>query len=188
MSGFAKLAFTPAVQAEQARHGSRAAYARVESTDDAEPALGEEEAAFVAERDSFYLASVSETGWPYLQHRGGPKGFVRVLDPRTLGFADFRGNRQYVTLGNVRKDDRVALMFVDYPGRMRLKILAHASIVTEADAPERMARLLVPGYEARVERGFLLRVEAYDWNCPQHITPRYTEEELRLLAADPRPR
>ena len=163
--------------------GTRRAYSRIEATGDAPDALGEDEATFLAERDSFYMASVSESGWPYIQHRGGPKGFVRVLDEHTFGFADYRGNRQYISVGNVSKDDRVALIFVDYPNRARLKVLAHASLVTKDDAPETLAKLVVPGYDARVERGFVLKVEGFDWNCPQHITPRFTEDEVRASVA-----
>ena len=131
MSRFASIAFTPRVKAEQERMGSRRAYARTDSAD-APDVLGEVEEEFLAARDSFYMASVGETGWPYIQHRGGPKGFVKVIDPHTIGFADYRGNKQYVSLGNVRGDDRVALIFVDYPNRARLKVLARASVVTAA--------------------------------------------------------
>jgi hypothetical protein len=183
MGRFAKLAFTPAVKSVQVRLGSRRGYARVEGDGAAPDRLGDQEAAFLAERDSFYMASIGETGWPYVQHRGGPKGFVRVLDEQTLGFADYRGNRQYVSVGNVGQDDRVALIFVDYPNRARLKVLAHASLIEAADAPELMAQLVDPDEMARVERGFILRVEGFDWNCPQHITPRFTEDEMEELAA-----
>jgi predicted pyridoxine 5'-phosphate oxidase superfamily flavin-nucleotide-binding protein len=183
MGQFAEIAFTPAVKAVQEQMGSRKAYAHIATSGGLADALGEDESAFLAERDSFYMASVSETGWPYVQHRGGPKGFVRVLDEHTLGFADYRGNRQYVSVGNISKNDRVALIFVDYPHRARLKILAHASVVTEADAPGTLRNLIVPGYQARVERGFVLKVEGFDWNCPQHIIPRFTEEEVRASAA-----
>lgn len=134
--------------------------------------LGPSEAGFIAARDSFYMATVSETGWPYIQHRGGPQGFVRVLDERTLGFADFRGNRQYVSVGNLAVNDRVSLFFMDYPNRTRLKLLGRARIVEASDG-EALARLDVPGYRAAIERGFLITVEAFDWNCPQHITPRF---------------
>jgi predicted pyridoxine 5'-phosphate oxidase superfamily flavin-nucleotide-binding protein len=180
---FAKIAFTPAVKDAQERMGTRRAYSRIEAAGDAPDVLGEDEATFLAERDSFYMASVSESGWPYIQHRGGPKGFVRVLDEHTLGFADYRGNRQYISVGNVSKDDRVALIFVDYPNRARLKVLAHAFLLTKEDAPETLAKLVVPGYDARVERGFMLKVEGFDWNCPQHITQRFTEDEVRATVA-----
>jgi uncharacterized protein len=183
MGRFAKLAFTKAVKDVQESLGSRKAYARIEAGGDAPDVIGEDEAAFLAERDSFYMASVGETGWPYIQHRGGPKGFVRVLDEHTLGFADYRGNRQYVSAGNVSKDDRVALIFVDYPSRTRLKVLAHAQQVTQEEAPETFAKLAVPGYQAHIERGFILKVEGLDWNCPQHINPRFTEDEVRASVA-----
>ncbi len=180
MSRFASIAFTPRVKAEQERMGSRRAYARTDSAD-APDVLGEVEEEFLAARDSFYMASVGETGWPYIQHRGGPKGFVKVIDPHTIGFADYRGNKQYVSLGNVRGDDRVALIFVDYPNRARLKVLARASVVTAASAPDVFAALTAAADSgaARIERAFVLRVEAFDWNCPQHITPRFTEDEVR---------
>jgi predicted pyridoxine 5'-phosphate oxidase superfamily flavin-nucleotide-binding protein len=179
MGRFANIAFTPRVKAEQQRQGSRRAYAHSDEPV-APDALGEDEGAFLAARDSFYMASVGETGWPYIQHRGGPKGFVKVIDPHTIGFADYRGNRQYVSVGNVGGDDRVALIFVDYPNRARLKVLAHASVVSAASAPAVIAALTAgDGGGARVERAFVLRVEGFDWNCPQHITPRFTEDEVR---------
>jgi predicted pyridoxine 5'-phosphate oxidase superfamily flavin-nucleotide-binding protein len=175
MGRFSDLAFTPGVKAVQTAMGSRSAYARLEGRGPERDALGEQEALFLGERDSFYMASVGETGWPYVQHRGGPRGFVKVLDPHTLAFADFRGNRQYISVGNAGHDDRVALIFVDYPNRARLKVLAHARLVTRADDPALFAR--VAG-DAPAERVFVLRVEGLDWNCPQHITPRFTEAEL----------
>ncbi|HEX7036495.1 MAG TPA: pyridoxamine 5'-phosphate oxidase family protein [Pseudomonadales bacterium] len=177
---FYELLFTPAVRALQERFGSRDAYRRYEAPD-APPRdrLTERETAFIAARDSFYLASVSAAGWPYLQHRGGPAGFLRALDERTLGFADFRGNRQYLSAGNLAGDDRVALFLMDYPNRRRLKILGRARIVEPDDDPALMGRLEIGGYRARVERGILIRIEAFDWNCSQHITPRYSEAELR---------
>jgi predicted pyridoxine 5'-phosphate oxidase superfamily flavin-nucleotide-binding protein len=180
MGRFASIAFTPRVKTEQERMGSRRAYARADGPD-VPDALGEDEEAFLAARDSFYMASVGETGWPYIQHRGGPKGFVKVLDPHTIGFADFRGNKQYISLGNVAGDDRVALIFVDYPNRARLKVLARASVVTPASSPDVFAALAAGAHQdgARIERAFVLRVEGFDWNCPQHITPRFTEDEVR---------
>ena len=176
-SHFLNVVSTPAVKAIQTAQGSRAAY----STRDGETArdqLSESEAGFIATRDSFYMASVSETGWPYIQHRGGAPGFVKVLSPSEIAFADFRGNRQYVSAGNLSKDDRVALFFMDYPSRTRLKLLGHVRTVDLAEEPELAARLIDPGYRAKVERAFVVTVEAFDWNCPQHITPRYTLEEL----------
>jgi uncharacterized protein len=178
---FAEIAFTPGVQRVQERMGSRRGYARLLSGDGHHDRLGPSEAEFIGARDSFYIASVGETGWPYIQHRGGPKGFLRVLDEGTIGFADFSGNRQYVTVGNIAGDDRVSLFLMDYPNRTRLKILGYAREVGHGD--EILERLTVPGYRARVERGLLITVAAFDWNCPQHITPRYTVEEIEAANA-----
>lgn len=137
-----------------------------------------DEVAFIGQRDSFYMASVSESGWPYVQHRGGPPGFLKVIDEVTLAFADYRGNRQYISVGNVDADDRVALILVDYPRRARLKILAHAErLALDAD-PDLLAKVMDSGYRAKPERIFRLRLAAFDWNCPQHITPRFTEAEI----------
>jgi len=184
---FAEIAFTPRVRDVQTREGSRTHYARAELGPDTNDRLGEAERAFIEARDSFYMASVSETGWPYVQHRGGPVGFLKALDERTIGFADFRGNRQYVSVGNLGHDDRVAMILVDYPTRTRLKILGHARIVDSPDAVT-MSRLAVPGYRARVERVIVVDVVAFDWNCPQHITPRYTTAEVEVMVAPLRER
>ena len=127
------------------------------------------------------MATVGEKEWPYIQHRGGPKGFLKVLDERTLGFADYRGNRQYISVGNLRADDRVALILIDFVNRRRLKIWARAKVIDLNDYPDLIARLEDPDYGAKVERGIVLRIEALDWNCPQHITPRFTEEEVSAL-------
>ncbi len=141
-------------------------------------AFTENEEAFIAERDSFYMASVSETGWPYVQHRGGPPGFLKVIDETTLAFADFRGNRQYISVGNLDANDRVALILVDYPRRARLKILAHAERLALDAEPGLLERVSDPGYRARPERIFRLKLSAFDWNCPQHIVPRFTQAEI----------
>ncbi len=175
---YAEIAFTDAVKSAQQAMGSRGAYARREGGPDSNDRLGPDEAAFVAGRDGFYLASVSGTGWPYVQFRGGPPGFLRVLDERTLGFADLRGNRQYVTAGNLAADDRVSLFLMDYAHRRRLKIFGRARATDARDDPALAARLGVAGYPGRVERAVLVAVEAFDWNCPQHITPRFTQAEL----------
>lgn len=175
---YSEIAFTDTVKAVQQRMGSRAAYARREAGPDMNDRLGPIEAAFITARDSFYIASVSETGWPYVQFRGGPPGFLRVLDEHTLGYADFRGNKQYITTGNVIGDDRVSLFLMDYAHRERLKILGHMAITDGKDNPELLAQLAVPDYQARVERAVLITVVAFDWNCPQHITPRFTQDEL----------
>jgi hypothetical protein len=180
---FAALAFTPAVKEAQAARGSRSAYERIESGPTHHDALGPEEIAFIGERDSCYIASVSETGWPYVQHRGGPAGFVRAVDGHSLAFPDFRGNRQFVTTGNLRGNDRVALLFMDYPNRLRLKVLGHARVLDAADSTDLAAALALPGYRARIERLFVVQVAAFDWNCPQHITPRYTAEEFAQRSA-----
>ena len=179
-----QLASTPSVKAARERYGSAAQYARLDGTLDRDgpirnDRLGAAERAFIAERDGFYLASVSETGWPYVQYRGGPVGFLRVLDEHTLGFADFRGNRQYVTTGNVAADDRVSLFLMDYAHQRRLKIFGHLQMMEAGAKPELVATLEVPGYAAAIERVALIRLEAFDWNCPQHITPRFTQEEVK---------
>lgn len=174
--GFLDILSTPGVQAAQAANGSREMWEAFDG-DRASGRLTEAEAAFVQARDSFYMATVSQSGWPYIQHRGGPAGFLKVLDETTLGFADLRGNRQYISLGNVASDDRAALFLMDYPNRRRLKILAHVSIRDLAAEPALAARLATPGARGRPERAFILTLEAFDWNCPQHITPRFTADE-----------
>jgi uncharacterized protein len=174
---FGEIAFTPSVKAMQEKLGSRKAYAALEVGDHHNSELGSDESNFIVVRDSFYMATVSETNWPYVQHRGGPAGFVKVLDARTLGFADYRGNRQYVSVGNLLKNDRVSLFFMDYPHRTRLKLLGHAELIG-TERTEVLKSLSVSEYKAKVERGILIHVAAYDWNCPQHITPRFTEEEV----------
>jgi predicted pyridoxine 5'-phosphate oxidase superfamily flavin-nucleotide-binding protein len=184
---FGEIAFTDTVKRIQEQMGSRGAYAQREGGEAMNVALSAREAAFIGARDSFYMGSVGETGWPYVQHRGGPAGFVRVLDEKTLGFADFRGNRQYVSVGNVTTDNRVSLFFMDYPNKARLKIFGRAKLIGAEDA-ETLAKLEVPDYRARVERGFLIDVEAFDWNCPQHITQRYTLAEVEAATAPLRAR
>ncbi|MCE9522503.1 MAG: pyridoxamine 5'-phosphate oxidase family protein [Alphaproteobacteria bacterium] len=184
---FSEIAFTDTVKQLQEKMGSRGAYAQREGGAASNAALGPREAAFLALRDSFYMASVGETGWPYVQHRGGPAGFVRVLDAKTIGFADFRGNRQYVSVGNVTTDNRVSLFFMDYPNQARLKIFGRAKLIGD-EAAETLSELAVPDYRAKVERGFLIEVEAFDWNCPQHITPRYTLAEIETATAPLRAR
>lgn len=169
--------FTEDVKAAQAENGSRAAYARFDGPAEADE-LTEAEADFIAVRDSFYMATVSADGWPYIQHRGGPAGFLKVLDAKTLAFADFRGNRQYISLGNIAHDDRVSLFLMDYPRQGRLKILGRMQAVDLADKPELAEALATPGYKAKVERALVMKVEAFDWNCPQHITQRFTLAEI----------
>lgn len=173
---FASLAFTPAVKQLQEQYGSRSAYARMEKQVYQDGLTGSEEQ-FIAERDSFYMASIGANGYPYIQHRGGPKGFVQAIDPNTLAFVDVRGNQQFITLGNISERPNVSLIFMDYPHRTRLKVLAKAEVVQLESRPELVAKLMT-AFKTKPERVLLLHVEAYDWNCPQHITPRFTQEEL----------
>jgi len=182
-TAFAEITFTASVKTAQTLYGSRETNRRFESAEDARNQLGERETEFIATRDSFYQATVSESGWPYVQHRGGPVGFLKALDERTIGFADFRGNVQYLSVGNLNADNRIAMILMDYANRKRLKIWGRARIVHNSEDPELLAQLEVPSYRARVERGIVIQVEAFDWNCPQHITPRYSQAEVdRMLA------
>jgi predicted pyridoxine 5'-phosphate oxidase superfamily flavin-nucleotide-binding protein len=175
--GFLDIAATPSVKAAQAANGSARHWEGFEG-DRASDRLTEAERAFIGARDSFYMATVSETGWPYVQHRGGPRGFLRVLDDRTLAFADFRGNRQYISVGNLAASDRVSLILVDYPNRARLKIYARAEARDLAADPDLAGKLALPSYRAKPERALVLHLAAFDWNCPQHIVPRFTVEEM----------
>jgi len=175
--GFLDIAATPSVRAAQQANGSGEYWASFKG-DRVSDRFTEAEAAFIAERDSFYMATVSESGWPYVQHRGGPPGFICILDDRTLGVADFRGNRQYISTGNLASDDRAALIVTDYANRRRLKIYAQVELKDLAADPELAAKLTLPGYKAKIERGLLMHLAAFDWNCPQHITPRFSEAEL----------
>ena len=176
---FAELAFTPLVKEQQRRHGSRGQYERMELSGNPGNRLGPYEQEFIGARDGFYMASVSESGWPYIQYRGGSRGFLRVLDEQTLGFADLRGNKQYISTGNLEHDDRVALFLMDYAHQMRLKILGRVAVhENDAEAAALLEKLRVPGEKTPAERAMVIHVEAFDWNCPQHITPRYTVEEL----------
>ena len=174
---FGALAFTDSVKALQEKNGSRASYARMER-DKYVDGLTENEAAFIAQRDSFYIASIGENNFPYVQHRGGPKDFVKVIDANRIGFIDFRGNMQYISVGNIATNNNVALIMVDYPSRTRLKILAKAEVVELKDDPALFDLLDLSEYKFKPERMIVLHIEAYDWNCPQHITPRYTVEEI----------
>jgi len=176
-SRFLNLVFSPSVKEAQQRYGSREAYSRRDGATEPDQ-LTENEAQFIATRDSMYMASIGANGWPYIQHRGGPPGFIKVLNALLLGIADFRGNRQYVSVGNLADDNRVALFLMDYPRRARLKILGRARAVDLAQASDLASALIDPGYGAKVERGIVIDVEAFDWNCPQHITPRYTLAEI----------
>jgi hypothetical protein len=180
---FGSLLFTPVIKDLQERHGSRRQYAGLAESKGSKDGLGPNESDFLAERDSFYMASIGETGWPYVQHRGGPKGFLKVIDEHTIAFADFRGNKQFISTGNLTTDNRVALILIDYPNQARLKIVGHAEILEGEPAKEWLDRVRHPSYKAVVERVFLIHVEAFDWNCPQHITPRFTAEEIQQALA-----
>jgi len=181
-TNFLDIVATPSVRAAQEANGTRQMWEHFKGHRTFDR-FTENEVAFIEERDSFYMASVSESGWPYVQHRGGPPGFLKVLDDKTLAFPDFRGNLQYISLGNVAADDRVALIMVDYPNRARLKILAHMEVRDLAADPELAGRLALPGYKAKIERAFVLHLETFDWNCPQHITPRSTESDIAVAVA-----
>lgn len=175
--GFLDIAITPSVRAAQEEMGVAHLWEDFRG-DRASDRFSRSEEAFIAQRDSFYIASVSETGWPYVQHRGGPRGFLKVIDERTLAFADYSGKRQYISTGNVAANSRTCLFLIDYPRRTRLKIYAHSEVLAlDADA-ELTEKLSPQGYRARPERLFRLRLDAFDWNCPQHITPRFTEAEI----------
>ena len=176
MKHFGDIAFTETVKAEQSARGSREMYDAMLAKP-APTGLGEREAAFIAMRDSFYMATVTEDGWPYVQHRGGPRGFLKVLSENKIAFADYRGNRQYVSTGNLKTDKRVALFLMDYPNRARMKLLGHARVEEAADHPALAEQLSLEG-QGGVERLFIIEVDAFDWNCPQFITPRFTEAEL----------
>jgi len=180
---FADIAFTPSVRKLRERYGSRLQYARMQTSNQTPDQLGRDETAFLEQADNFYLATVSETGWPYVQHRGGPQGFVRVLSPERIAFADFRGNLQYVSAGNTAGNDRVALIFMDYVQRQRLKLLGQLHFVELNDADEALVRqVALPLYRAKVERVAVIDVVAFDWNCPQHITQRFTLTQVDEIA------
>ena len=185
--GFLDIATTPSVRAAQAAMGADQIWADF-AGDRANDRFTEREAAYIAERDSFFMASVSETGWPYVQHRGGPKGFLKVIDGRTLAFADYRGNRQYLSLGNLMANGRVALILMDHARRTRLKIYAHAEALALDADPALTGATIDAAYAAQPERLLRLTLAAYDWNCPQHITPRFTPEEIAEATAPMRAR
>jgi predicted pyridoxine 5'-phosphate oxidase superfamily flavin-nucleotide-binding protein len=185
VKNFATLAFTDAVKKMQEKAGSRASYARMER-DSYVDGLTENEIDFITQRDSFYMSSFGENGFPYIQHRGGPKGFIKVLDAKRIGFIDFKGNMQYISVGNIATNNNVALIMVDYPARARLKILAKAEIVELKDDPSLYDLLDLSDYKFRPERMMVLHIEAYDWNCPQHITPKYTVEDIEAAFAGQR--
>jgi uncharacterized protein len=186
---YADIAFTGTVKSIQKDMGSHRLYAGASSGPDYYDRLRPSEITFIAERDSFYIASASQTGWPYVQFRGGPPGFLRALDETTLGFADFRGNRQYITTGNVTTNDRVSLFLMDYVTGAGSRSSARCERSTWMRALRLVTRLAVANYRVVIERAAVIKLEAFSWNCPQHITPRYTRAELAdLLQRSRRPR
>ena len=176
---FTELAFTESVKAQQEKYGSRTAYSRMERGGEFRNKLTWQERGFISARDSFYMSSVGENGWPYMQFRGGPKGFLKVLDDNTLAYADFRGNGQYISTGNFNDNNKTVLFLMDYTKQQRLKIWAEAKVLDATDDPELLKQLSDPGYKAKIERIIIFKVHAFDWNCPQHITPRFTAEEIQ---------
>ena len=180
---FWDITFTPSVKAAQANYGSRAHYAKSENGAAKNAVLTESEIEFIGERDGFYMATVSENGQPYIQFRGGEPGFLKVLDEKTLGFADFRGNLQYVSVGNLSGNNRAALFLMDYANRRRLKILAEAEVKDAGEVPELIEKLKTIDHKVKIERAMILHLEAFDWNCPQHITPRFAIAEIKAMNA-----
>ena len=179
------VAFTPAVKAQQERRGSRAGYARMEEKGGWTETITPDLAAYIAERDSFYLTTASADGQPYSQHRGGKPGFLKVIDERTLAFADFRGNRQYITAGNLSENPRAFIFLMDYANRRRIKVWGRARV---DENPALVAQLHDDDYKAQPEQAIVFTVDAWDVNCPQHITPRRTSEEYEAIVGDLRGR
>ena len=178
---FYDLTFTPSVKATQEHYGTRKNYARFEGGESDFNGLTDAESDFIEQRDGFYIATVNEDGQPYIQFRGGPIGFLKVMDDRTLGYADFRGNLQYISVGNLAANDKAAVFLMDYPNQRRLKILVRVDVKDAKDDPELIEKLTMRDYKAKIERAMILHVEAFDWNCPQHITPRFTIDEIRQM-------
>lgn len=175
---FLHTLFSDAARRMQEAAGSRSAYARMESGADGPDRIGPKEEEFIALRDSFYMASITEAGWPYVQHRGGPAGFLKVMPGNRLAFADYQGNKQYLSTSNLIAEPRVALFLMDYPNRRRLKIIGTVRVVEIDQDPGFVTSLVTPGYRAAPERAYVIDVVGFDWNCPQHITPRFTEAEI----------
>ncbi len=180
---FGSLVFTPVIKTLQEKYGSRRQYARMEAGPPSKDRLGADESTFIAEQDTFYIATVGSTGWPYVQHRGGPAGFLKVIDSSTVAFADFRGNKQFISTGNLMTDNRAALIMVDSPRQARLKLLGRVEVLEGEAASAWIERLRQPGYQAVIERVYVIKLEAFDWNCQQHITPRFTAEQIQEALA-----
>ena len=181
---FMEFAFNDSVRKVQEKYGTRAAYQKMESRNEFRNKLTWQEKGYIKNRDSFYMSSVGENGWPYMQFRGGPKGFLKVLDDNTLAYADFKGNGQYISTGNLNATRKTVLFLMDYTEQQRLKIWAEAEVLHADDHAELLEKVEMPDYSATVERIFIFKVQAFDWNCPQHITPRYTKEEIEKGRAD----
>lgn len=175
---FMEFAFNDSVRNVQEKYGTRAAYQKMESRNEFRNQLTWQEKGYIKNRDSFYLSSVGENGWPYMQFRGGPKGFLKIIDDNVLAYADFRGNGQYISTGNINATKKTVLFLMDYTQQQRLKIWAEAKVLHADDHPELLEKVKMPDYSATIERIFTFKVHAFDWNCPQHITPRYTKEEI----------
>lgn len=179
---FYDITFTEDVKAAQERYGSRRQYERIRALGDRNAVLSDAEFDFIEQRDGFYMATVGADGQPYIQFRGGKAGFLKVLDEKTIAFADFRGNMQYISVGNLRGENKkTALFLMDYENQRRLKILAETEVKDASDAPELIEKLKDENYEAKIERAIIFHIKAFDWNCPQHITPRYTLDEIKLM-------
>ena len=174
---YPEIAFSDAAKELQKKYGSRNSYARMEKFSEVN-GLTDGEFSFIENQNSFYLSSIGSNGFPYIQHRGGPKGFLKVLDSKRVGFIDFTGNKQYVSVGNIATNAKVSLIMIDYPRKARLKIYAKADVIELDESPELYNSLDLSDYKFRPERMLVLHIEAYDWNCPQHITPRYTVDEI----------
>ncbi|MFT7671454.1 MAG: putative pyridoxine 5'-phosphate oxidase superfamily flavin-nucleotide-binding protein [Planctomycetota bacterium] len=179
---YPQVTFSDSVKERQEHFGSRESGKQVEAWEMDDEQLSANELMFITERDSFYMATVNNDGWPYVQYRGGPKGFLKAIDTRTLAYADYHGNRQFISMGNLRENDKVSLFFMDYPGRRRLKVLATTEVFDALDRPDLLERVQDSGYPGKVERVVVFHLVAFDWNCPQHITPRYTDEELAAMS------
>ncbi len=184
---YASLAFTDSIKALQEEYGSRKSYDRMEKFNVID-GLSENEIDFIEQRDSMYIATIGENGYPYIQHRGGPPGFVKVLDNTTLGMVDFAGNKQYISLGNMQDCSRVSIIMVSYPQKARLKLYADVRIIQPSDDPELFRRLDPRDYKHRAERMMVFDIKAFDWNCPQHITPRFSLPEVEAATAPVPPR
>jgi predicted pyridoxine 5'-phosphate oxidase superfamily flavin-nucleotide-binding protein len=180
-NNFTELTFTEEVKNEQEKFGSRQAYERMESRGAFRNQITFQEELFIAARDGFYMSSIGKDDWPYVQFRGGPTGFLKLIGDNLFGYADFKGNGQYISSGNLKNNDKTMLFFMDYPNKKRLKLWARAEVFYADENPELLEKVLMPDYKAKVERIITYKVEAFDWNCPQHITPRYTEDEFNEL-------